>query len=200
MRAESETIPALQIRHSIDEIPYNRRFLKTLHKGAQTNQIIVCEFIGIHFLQTGDFTVIEREWQAGDTVKLYLPFPLSCQANEHTLAIVRGPLVYAYFQDAQADPAKFHWCRGLYPEDAVLSVDPERLEESVQEEPAPDGLLGPVLRVPGFVRSRAPVFATPGGNTSLPGRQEQSLLLHPFADQGAIRGVYRVFMDYAAVD
>jgi DUF1680 family protein len=146
--------------------------------------------------QAGDFAVIEREWQAGDTVKLYLPFPLNCRANDHTLALVRGPLVYAYFQDAQADPVKFHWCRGLYPEDAVLSVDPDRLEESVQEEPAPDELLGPALRVPGFIRSRAPVFATPSGNSPLPGRQEQSLLLHPFADQGAIRGVYRVFMAY----
>jgi DUF1680 family protein len=147
--------------------------------------------------QAGDFTVIEREWRAGDTVKLYLPFPLNCQANEHTLAIVRGPLVYAYFQDAQADPVVFHYRRGLYPEDAVLSVDPERIEKSVQEEPASDALLGPALRVPGFIRARAPVFATPDGNTPLPGRQEQSFLLHPFVDQGAIRGIYRVFMAYA---
>jgi DUF1680 family protein len=150
--------------------------------------------------QAGGFTSIEREWQAGDTVKLTMPFSLSCQANEHMLAIVRGPLVYAYFQDAQAEPAKFHWCRGLYPEDAVLSVDPERLAESVQEEPAPEGLLGPVLRVPGFVRPKAPVFATSDGNALLPGRREQSFLLHPFADQGAIRGVYQVFVDYAPAD
>jgi hypothetical protein len=147
--------------------------------------------------QAGDFTTIEREWQTGDTVKLTLPFPLSCQANEHALVIVRGPLVYAYFQDAQADPVVFHHRRGLYPEDAILSVDPERIEESVQEEPASEGLLGPALRVPGFVRARAPVFATPDGNSQLAGRQEQSFLMHPFADQGAIRGVYRVFMAYA---
>ena len=146
--------------------------------------------------QAGDFAVIEREWHAGDTVKLTLPFPLRCQANAHTLAIVRGPLVYAYFQDAQADPAKFHWCRGLYPEDAVLSVDPDQIEESVQEEPASEGLLGPALRVPGFIRAKAPVFATPDGNAQLPGRQEESLLLYPFADQGAIRGIYRVFISY----
>jgi hypothetical protein len=147
-------------------------------------------------VQEGEFAVIEREWQAGDTVKLYLPFTLSCQANDHTLAIVRGPLVYAYFQDAQTDPAVFHRRRGLYPEDAILSIDPARIEESVQEEPAIQGLLGPALRVPGFARSRAPVFATPDGNAPLPGREEQSLLMHPFADQGAIRGVYRVFMEY----
>jgi DUF1680 family protein len=147
--------------------------------------------------QAGEFTVIGREWRAGDTVKLYLPFPLSCQANVHTLALVRGPLVYAYFQDAQIDPAVFHHRRGLYPEDAVLSIDPDRVEESVQEEPASEGLLGPALRVPGFIRARAPVFATLSGNSPLPGRQEQSFLLHPFADQGAIRGVYCVFMMYA---
>ena len=151
-------------------------------------------------VQAGDFAVVEREWQAGDTVKLYLPFPVSCQGNEHTLAIVRGPLVYAYFQDAQADPVVFHHRRGLYPEDAILSVDPDQIEKSVQEEPASEGLLGPALRVPGFVRSRAPVFATPDGNAPLPGRQEQSLLLHPFADQGAIRGIYRVFMEYTKPD
>jgi hypothetical protein len=148
-------------------------------------------------VQAGDFAVIEREWQAGDTVKLYLPFRLSCQSNEHTLAVVRGPLVYAYFQDAQADPVVFHRRRGLYPEDVVLEVESERIGECVQEEPASDGLLGPALRVPGFVRSRAPVFATPDGNAPLPARQEQSFLLHPFADQGAIRGIYRVFMEYS---
>lgn len=82
----------------------------------------------------------------------------------------------------------------------MLSVDPERLAESVQEEPAPKALLGPVLRVPGFVRPKAPVFATSDGNALLPGRREQSFLLHPFADQGAIRGVYQVFMDYAPAE
>jgi hypothetical protein len=151
-------------------------------------------------VQAGDFAVIEREWQAGDMVKLYLPFPLSCRANDHATAVVRGPLVYAYFQDAQADPVVFHDRRGLYPEDAILSIDPARVEESVQEEPASEGLLGPALRVPGFVRSRAPVFSTPGGNAPLPGRQDQSLLLHPFANQGAIRGIYRVFMEYASAE
>jgi DUF1680 family protein len=150
--------------------------------------------------QAGDFIVIEREWQAGDLVELSLPFPLSCQANEHTLAIVRGPLVYAYFQDAQADPVKFHWCRGLYPEDVILHANPARHSDSVQEEPAGDGLLGPALQVTGHIRSREPMFASSAANSQLPGRQEQSFLLYPFVNQGAIRGEYRVFMDYAPVN
>ena len=102
--------------------------------------------------------------------------------------------------DVQADPVVFHRRRGLYPEDVILEVEPERIGESVQEEPGSDGLLGPALRVPGAVRSRAPVFATPDGNAPLASRQEQSFLLHPFANQGAIRGIYRVFMDYIKPD
>ena len=148
--------------------------------------------------QAGDFVVIEREWKAGDSVRLSLPFQVTCQANDHALALVRGPLVYAYFQDAQADPVKFHWCRGLYPEDVVLHVNPAQPGDNVQEEPAPAELLGPALRVAGLVRSRAPVFASPAANSQLPGGQEQSFLLLPFANQGAIRGEYRVFMEYAA--
>jgi DUF1680 family protein len=146
--------------------------------------------------QAGDFVVIEREWKAGDSVELSLPLQVTCQANDHALALVRGPLVYAYFQDAQADPVKFHWCRGLYPEDVVLHANPAQPGDSVQEEPAGDGLLGPALRVAGYSRSRAPLFALSDANSKLPGCQEQSLLLLPFANQGAIRGEYRVFMEY----
>lgn len=147
----------------------------------------------------GDFLLIEREWKSGDRVHLSLPFPVVCQANEHVMAITRGPLVYAYFQDAQADPGTFrgHF-RGVYPEDVVLRVDPARLAESVQEEPASAGLLGPVLRVDGFVRSRAPIFATDAANRRLPRREEHSLVLLPFVNQGAIRGEYRVFMGYTS--
>jgi len=144
----------------------------------------------------GDFVVVEREWKAGDSVALSLPFQVTCQANDHALALVRGPLVYAYFQDAQADPVKFHWCRGLYPEDVILHTDPARPGDGVQEEPAGDSLLGPALRVTGHIRSREPVFTSSAANLQLPGRQEQSFVLLPFANQGAIRGEYRVFVEY----
>lgn len=146
--------------------------------------------------QAGDFVVIEREWVPGDSVRLSLPFQVTCQANDHTVALVRGPLVYAYFQDAQADPVVFHHRRGVYPEDVVLHVDPRRPDSSVQEEPTPDGLLGPALRVVGHIRPRAPIFASSYANSELPGQHAESLLLLPFANQGAIRGEYRVFMDY----
>ena len=147
--------------------------------------------------RAGDFVAIEREWKAGDSVRLSLPFQVSCQANEHTLAVTRGPLVYAYFQDAQADPVVFHHRRGLYPEDVVLRIDPDQPGNSIQEEPTHAGPLGPALRVAGLIQPRAPIFASPDANSQLPGRQEQSLLLYPFVNQGAIRGEYRVFMEYA---
>ena len=146
--------------------------------------------------QAGEFAVIEREWRAGDSVQLSLPFQVSCHANDHVLALVRGPLVYADVQDAQADPGVFHRRRGLYPEDAVLRIDPDQPDQTVQEEVAPNGLLGPALRVAGVLRSKAPMFAAPAGNSGLPEWQEQSLTLLPFANQGAIRGPYRVFVDY----
>ncbi len=148
-------------------------------------------------VQAGDFAVIEREWQAEESVELSLPFQVTCQANDHALALVRGPLVYAYFQDIQADPVKFHWCQGQYPEDVILHVNPNNPGESVQEEPAGDGLLGPALRVTGHVRAKEPVFAVDEANSRLSGEQEQSFLLHPFVNQGAIRGEYRVFVEYA---
>jgi len=146
--------------------------------------------------QAGAFVVIEREWKPGDTVRLSLPFQVTCQANDHLIALVRGPLVYAYFQDAERDPVVFHNRRGLYPEDVVLHVDPRQLGDGVQEEPAHDGLLGPALRVSGHIRAGAPIFASSHGNSELRGQQEESLLLLPFVNQGAIRGEYRVFMDY----
>ena len=145
----------------------------------------------------GDFLVIEREWQPGDTVKLSLPFPLTCQANDQVTALVRGPLVYAYFQLVQDDQGLYHGHQGRFPEDVVLAIDPDQPGSSVQEEPVQDGLLGPALCVCGRIRARAPMFASSGANAKLPGRQEQELLLLPFVNQGAIRGEYRVFMEYA---
>jgi hypothetical protein len=143
----------------------------------------------------GDFLVIEREWNPGDSVRLSLPLPLTCQAHEHACALVRGPLVYAYFQDAQVDRAVFHGRRGLYPEDVILHVNPDQPASAIQEEAAPEGLLGPALRVVGHVRARPPIFASSQANAKLPRYQEQSLLLLPFVNQGTIRGEYRVFME-----
>jgi hypothetical protein len=144
----------------------------------------------------GDFLVIEREWKPGDTVKLSLPFPIVCQASDHVAALVRGPLVYAYFQDAQADSAVYHGRRGLYPEDAVLHINPEQPASSSVEETAAEGLLGPALRVAGHIQARAPMFAKAQANSKLPSRKEQSFLLLPFVNQGAIKGEYRMFMEY----
>ncbi len=150
-----------------------------------------------HAVQAGDFLVIDREWSPGDTVKLALPCHVTCQANADAIAFVRGPLVYAYFQDAQPDPVLYHGRHhGVYPEDVVLHADPSQLEAGVWEEAAPDGLLGPALRVPGHIRAQAPLFASRQANLDLTGQAEQSLLLLPFANQGAIRGEYRVFIGY----
>jgi DUF1680 family protein len=147
-------------------------------------------------VQAGGFAVIERTWQPGDVLKLSLPLPVTCQASDRALALARGPLVYAYFQDAQADPVVYHGRRGAYPEDAVLTIDPDRPGEWVEEVPAPDGLLGPAVRVKGHVRARAPMFASAEANAQMADPQEQSFLLLPFANQGAIRGEYGVFVDY----
>ena len=144
----------------------------------------------------GDFLVIEREWKPGETIKLSLPFPMVCQASDHVAALVRGPLVYAYFQDTQADSVVYHGRRGLYPEDVVLHINPERPASSIAEETAPAGLLGPALRVAGHIQARAPMFARPQANSKLPGQEEQSFLLLPFVNQGAIKGEYRMFMEY----
>ncbi|MBC8444735.1 MAG: hypothetical protein H8D77_01280, partial [Chloroflexi bacterium] len=43
---------------------------------------------------------------------------------------------------------------------------------------------------------RAPMFASAAANAQLADPQEQSFLLLPFANQGAIRGEYGVFVDY----
>jgi hypothetical protein len=144
----------------------------------------------------GDFIVLEREWQAGDQVKIDLPLPLQVQANDRLAAVLRGPLVYAYFQAAQPDPVVYFGRRGRFPEDVTLSLDPCDLPGTIKEEPARDGLLGPVLRIPARIKSKAPMFATSTGNAELPSAASQTISLLPFANQGAIRGDYAVFMEY----
>jgi len=142
---------------------------------------------------SGEFLLIEREWQPGDVVALDLPMPLSVQANEHLAAIVRGPLVYCLFQDAQDKKGTIYWHRGIYPEDNQLSLDVTHPQNGIQEESAPDNMLGPALRVGGRILPRAPMFSTPQANDQVLSSEKQSLLLLPFANQGAIRGPYRIF-------
>jgi hypothetical protein len=54
--------------------------------------------------------------------------------------------------------------------------------------------LGPALRVKAIIQGRDPIFAHPAANAALPQEEEQTVLLLPFANQGAVRGEYRVFM------
>jgi hypothetical protein len=144
----------------------------------------------------GGFAVIEREWRDGDTVRLNLAFDLTVQANAGECALVRGPLVYAYFQDAQLDPAKFHWNRGQYPGDIALVLDPQDVAGSVEELPAGEGLLGPALRVRAQVSAKPPIFASAQANAAQDAQRTGAVTLAPFANQGAIRGPFAVFMRY----
>lgn len=145
----------------------------------------------------GQFALVERFWQPGDVLELDLPFRITCQANQHEVALVRGPLVYAYFQNAQAHHENYYWHRSGYPEDVELILDPHSPEDAVRVEPAPDGLLGPALRVKGRISARAPMFSTAEGNDQLGGEKRIDLILLPFAEQGAVRGDYRVFNRFA---
>ncbi len=147
-------------------------------------------------VNAGDFVVLEREWQAGDQVNINLPLPLRVQANNHLAAILRGPLVYAYFQAVQPDPVVYFGRRGRFPADVVLSLDPCDLPAAVTEEPASAGLLGPALRISATVESKAPMFAQAGGNVELPPDSREVVSLLPFANQGSVRGDYAVFMEY----
>jgi DUF1680 family protein len=147
----------------------------------------------------GDFLAIERSWSPGDVVTLNLPLPVRVHSGGRTLAVSRGPLVYGYFQDAQADPMIFEERRGLYPEDVALALPagegtPEQIAGALVEEPAGAGLLGPALRVKAIIQGRDPIFAQAAANAALPQEEEQTVLLLPFANQGAVRGEYRVFM------
>ncbi len=146
--------------------------------------------------QAGQFMSIERRWSPGDIVQLDLPMTIRCQADDDVIALMRGPLTYAYFQDAQPETLVFHHRRGLYPEDLSLCIDPEQVVRDIVEEAAPDGMVGPLLRMPGTMRGRGPLFASSEANAALPGKQKQTIWLHPFVNQGAIRGEYSLFMDY----
>lgn len=143
----------------------------------------------------GTYAVCEREWRPGDTVELELPLPLEARANEREVALVRGPLVYAYFQAWQDEPEKFYWNQGVYPEDVELMLDPERLEGIRETEP-PEGCLGPALRVRARRKPRAPMFARWEANNQMPGEQEMEATLLPFVNQGTRNGHYAVFMGY----
>jgi hypothetical protein len=126
-----------------------------------------------------------------------MPFDVTCQANSAVAAVVRGPLVYAYFQDAQVDPVVFHDRRGMYPEDVILDVDVEHPNDSIAEVSVEQGdLVGPVLSVAAHARSRAPIFSQPDANAAMDRRDVADVLLHPFVNQGAIRGEYGVFLEH----
>jgi DUF1680 family protein len=144
----------------------------------------------------GQFLMIERQWHPGDVVMLNLPMPLTVQANEHLAAIVRGPLVYCLFQDIQDKKGTIFWHRGIYPEDNRLDLDINHLEVSLKKESAREDLLGPALRIDGQVMPRAPMFSTSQANAQVLPAESQSFLLLPFANQGAIRGPYRIFNQY----
>lgn len=145
----------------------------------------------------GEFLIIERPWRDGDQVTLQIPMPLRMQANDHQAAVLRGPLVYCLFQDIQDQKGTIFWHRGIYPADYELSLDAEQPGLSLRETPAPEGLLGPALRVSGRILARAPMFATPEANHHTLPADAQDILLLPFANQGAIRGPYQIFNRYA---
>ena len=144
----------------------------------------------------GDFLTLERDWQTGDCVTLRLPFRLVSHANASLMAISRGPLVYALFQNAQPDTGQIYNNIGRYPEDVALKIDPARLADQEVEEAAPEGLLGPALRLPGQIRAQAPLFVSADGNRHLQCDQNTPVILLPFANQGALRGDYAVFMQH----
>ena len=95
-------------------------------------------------VRPGAYHVVEREWRAGDRVTLDLPLPVRAQAGPRELAVLRGPLVYAYFQSLQDDPQRFHWSQGLYPDDVELVLDSDSPAELFRRRPPPkDGSAPP---------------------------------------------------------
>jgi uncharacterized protein len=138
------------------------------------------------------YLTIERDWQAGDVVSLHLPMPIRAQASAREVAIVRGPLVYAYFQNGQPTNEPFHWHKLRYPAEVELRVDPTHL--SPTENAAPEGLLGPALVVNAEVLPPTPMFN--GSKHNGGEAQPQTVTLLPFANQGKLRGEYQVFMRY----
>lgn len=144
----------------------------------------------------GTYHAVEREWKPGDQVTVAMPLPVRVHAGPREAALLRGPLVYAYFQSLQDDPQRFYWNPGVYPDDVELAIDPADPAASCFEARAPEGLLGPALRVRALQKPRAPVFAHPGANRRLPGERPFDALLLPFANQGAQEGPYAVFLSY----
>lgn len=144
----------------------------------------------------GEFLMIDRGWHPGDSVRINLPMPLRIQAAEHLAAIVRGPLVYALFQGNQEVTGSIFWHHGIYPEDHELHLDLENPASSLVEEPAPEDLLGPALRVKGRIMPRAPMFSTTQANAKTNSAEPVTCTLVPFANQGAVRGQYRIFNYY----
>ena len=144
----------------------------------------------------GTFETITRAWQPNDTLSISMKLPLQCQSSPNVTALMRGPLVYAHFQAAQPNPGTYLGRNGLYPEDAVLRIDPSHPADFVREEPAGPGLLGPALRVPARIQPQAPMFAGDTGDAGRYGPQEAEVCLLPFANQGKIQGHYAVFNHY----
>lgn len=146
----------------------------------------------------GSYAIIQREWRRGDQVELTLPMPIRVQAGPRQLAVMRGPLVYAYFQSAQDDPARFYWHQGVYPDDVEAVVDPADPAGAFTEEPAPQGWLGPALTLKGRHKPRAPMFVHEAANRRLPGEQNVAIRLLPFVNHGAQTGHHAVFLHYQA--
>lgn len=146
----------------------------------------------------GTYAMIEREWRPGDRVEISLPMPIRLHRGPRELAVLRGPLVYAYFQSQQDDPQRFYWNHGLYPDDVELVIDGDEPHELFEEEAAPEGWLGPALRVRAVQKPRAPMFAHEAANQRLPGRKEFSARLLPFANHGAQGGPHAVFLAYTS--
>ncbi len=147
-------------------------------------------------VQPSQFASIERTWQPSDTITLHLPLSLACQANEQTVAITRGPLVYACFQSAQPDSSIYLGRYGQYPEDLTLCLDPGNLHYNITEQLPAGNLLGPALRIRGMLQAKPPMFAAAAANRQQAPAHETDVLLLPFANQGALRGHYAVFMNY----
>ena len=146
--------------------------------------------------EAGDFAVIERQWHPGDQLTLDLPLNLRIQASEDLAAVMRGPLVYCLFQNAQEQSGQRSWHRGIYPEDHCLLLDPASPEMSLSEDPVSSGLLGPGLRIASRLMPHPPMFATIQANSKVQPAAPESCLLLPFANQGALRGEYRIFNRY----
>lgn len=145
--------------------------------------------------QSDNYVSLNKEWKSNDKVEISIPMKLRVFSNERQAAIIRGPLVYTYFQDIQEEPVVFHGRRGIYPEDIELIFGPKNPEESIELTDIGKEFLGPALKVKGQISS-APVFVKESANKELGNSEKKQMLLLPFVNQGAIRGPYRTFMNY----